>query len=172
MLALVSTSRMSLRSWRGRDWRRNVPGKEWPRKTSRQQQQAKAAQQQQQNMLQLAPAHGPRRSRPQKHQRTERSPFARRSADEMKQNRPGHRQRAQQKPWRQEVHADGALRAAANQFAPAGAAAKKIEQRQFQRPVGHDAMKGKAQFAADGLYPFAVLAQSALVDSRAAAGSR
>jgi hypothetical protein len=40
----------------------------------------------------------------------------------------------------------GALLAAANQFAPAGAAAEKILQGQVHGPVGHDAMEVNTQF--------------------------
>lgn len=91
-----------------RGGRRRFAREKWTGKSEREQEQTKAAQQQKPEMFELAATRHLRRRWPQKHDRAERNPFARGAPNQMKKNRPGDGRRAEQKPWNEKIHGDGA----------------------------------------------------------------
>ena len=82
----------------------HVAPEERPRKRRGQQNQAQATQDQKADVLEPAALCHARRRRPQEHHRAERHPLARGPADQMKQNRPRDRERAQPEQWSQKTH--------------------------------------------------------------------
>src|SRR5208282_4305325 len=69
-----------------------------------QEQQAEAAQKEKNQLFEFPAAHGARRRRLQKHERTERHSFPGRAADEVEQDGPSDCQRTGQKPWGEKTH--------------------------------------------------------------------